>query len=73
MLCRRRLLGDKKKPANLKATNQAPKGMSKNNKQNGPNLWIDHDQVGTEAMFSIINADVVNTHIYVAIYYDVFK
>lgn len=45
VLCRRKILNDRKKPANLKAANQAPKGMNKNNKQQAPNLWIDQDQV----------------------------
>ena len=46
VLCRRKILNDRKKPANLKASNQAPKGMNKGGKPNGPELWIDHEQVG---------------------------
>ena len=45
VLCRRKILNDRKKPANLKASNQAPKGMNKGGKPNGPDLWIDHEQV----------------------------
>ncbi|XP_067941515.1 neogenin-like isoform X2 [Watersipora subatra] len=48
LLCRRFRLGNKRKPANLKASNQAPKGMK--SKQNGPNLWINHEQVEMKAL-----------------------
>lgn len=44
VLCRRKILNDRKKPSNLKASNQAPKGLAKG-KQQHPDLWIDHEQV----------------------------
>ena len=45
VLCRRKILNDRKKSANLKASNQAPKSMNKGGKPKGPDLWIDHEQV----------------------------
>lgn len=67
VLCRRKILNDRKKPANLKASNQAPKGMNKGGKQTGPDLWIDHDQVGVNINCLIFLLQIIAFYFWLAL------
>lgn len=65
VLCRRKLLYDRKKPANLKSSNQAPRGMSKACKQHPSGLWINHEQVRiTHYLYEVSSSAISSSFIF---------